>query len=193
MYCWVMAKARQSPEICFPLRRRSGLKPYYKIHLKNVLGKLGEKLNQQHLMMNHWNESRLQVPFGWCSIDCVYYIESFVVLKETCLWTGRGITGLASIADTMACQDDSLLRQLGMMGDDLLPALDIRIYFALSIIPDVNVDRVLYKPVLMESGWSSRGWILVWYDYHISLVIYAWNFKKKNYGEFYGLLKMNCI
>lgn len=52
----------------------------------------------------------------------------------------------------MACQDDSLLRQLGMMGDDLLPALDIRIYFALSIIPDVNVDRVLYKPVLMESG-----------------------------------------
>lgn len=141
MYCWVMAKARQSPEICFPLRRRSGLKPYYKIHLKNVLGKLGEKLNQQHLMMNHWNESRLQVPFGWCSIDCVYCIESFVVLKETYLWTGRGITGLASIADTMACQDDSLLRQLGMMGDDLLPALDIRIYFALSIIPDVNADK----------------------------------------------------
>ena len=28
-----------------------------------------------------------------------------------------------------------------MMGDDLLPALDIRIYFALSIIPDVNADK----------------------------------------------------
>ena len=34
-----------------------------------------------------------------------------------------------------------MLRQLGMMGDDLLPALDIRIYFALSIIPDVNADK----------------------------------------------------
>ena len=49
-------------------------------------------------------------------------------------------------------QDDSLLRQLGVMGDDLLPALDIRIYFTLSTIPDVNADRVLDKPVLMESG-----------------------------------------
>lgn len=43
-WCWVIANARQSPQICFPLRRRTGLKPYYKIHQKNVLGKLREKI-----------------------------------------------------------------------------------------------------------------------------------------------------
>lgn len=34
----------KAPRFVFPLRRRTGLKPYYKIHLENVLGKLEKSL-----------------------------------------------------------------------------------------------------------------------------------------------------
>lgn len=102
---------------------------------------------------------------------------------------------MASIADAVN-QDDSLLRQLGMMGNDMLqccPPWLSRSTFALLTIPDVNADRVLYKPVLMESGWCPGGRILAGYGYPRPLVIHAWNLKKNNYGKFYGSLKTNHI
>ena len=199
MWCWVMANARQSPQICFPLRRRTGLKPYYKIHLRNVLGKLREKILINSISWwLAWIRAGCNCHLGHVLLVVFIVLILLQFLEESYLWTGGEVADLASVADTVPCceprwQPAKATGYDGRWFAAILPALDVRIYFALLTMPDVNADKVLYKPILMESGWCSRGWILVWYDYHIWLVIHVWNFKKKISGKFYGLLKMNRI
>lgn len=144
-------------------------------------------------MMNHL-VSRLQVPFGWCSIDCVYCIESFVVLRNLSLnWKRNHRCSIYSWYHGLLWTKMTACWGSWAGGrDDLLPALDIRIYFTLSTIPDVNADRVLYKPVLMESGWSSKANPgLIWLSYIIGNL--CLELQKEKLWKFYDLLKINCI
>lgn len=104
MWCGIMANARQSPRICFSLRKKIVLNPYYEIHSKNALGKFREN----RLISIPWwllNMSRLHLPFRLCFVGCVYCIYSFVVFRENFLWTGGYIVILASVADTLHCHE----------------------------------------------------------------------------------------